>query len=74
MGKCMRRKSKTTGEVLLMEVPSLSGVLTRAITLALQQAAAAVAIAGSGAGSYIQLCSRRLVKPNSPKKSKESCQ
>lgn len=71
MGKYMRRKSKTTGEVSLMEVPSLGGVLTRAKTLALQRAAAAVASAG--AGSYIQLRSRRLAKPISPKKSKENC-
>ncbi|XP_024984918.1 cyclin-dependent kinase inhibitor 5-like [Cynara cardunculus var. scolymus] len=71
MGKYMRRKSKTTGEVSSMEVPSLGGVLTRAKTLALQRAAAAVATAG--AGSYIQLRSRRLVKPNSQKKPKENC-
>lgn len=54
-----------------MEIPSLGGVLTRAKTIALQKAA--VASAGAGAGSYIQLRSRRLVKPNSPKKQKESC-
>lgn len=54
-----------------MEVPSLPGVLTRAKTLALQRAAAAVA--STGAGSYIQLRSRRLVKPISPKKTKENC-
>lgn len=66
----MRRKSKTTGEVSLMEIPSLGGVLTRAKTLALQQAAAAVA--SVGAGSYIQLRSRRLVKPTSDKKQKET--
>ncbi|KAJ9555492.1 hypothetical protein OSB04_010106 [Centaurea solstitialis] len=79
MGKYMRRrKSKTTtGEVvssLMEEVPSLGGVLTRAKTLALQRAAAAAGGGGgAGAGSYIQLRSRRLVKPESPKKSKESC-
>lgn len=55
----MRRKSKTTNELTLMEVPSFSGVLTRAKTLALQKAAGA---------EFIQLRSRRLVKPNSPKK------
>ncbi|KAD5508896.1 hypothetical protein E3N88_16599 [Mikania micrantha] len=74
MGKYMRRKSKISGEVSLMEVPSLAGVLTRAKTLALKNSA--VASTGSGAGSYIQLRSRRLVKPNcpnSPKKQKESC-
>ncbi|KAL7596976.1 hypothetical protein Lser_V15G29552 [Lactuca serriola] len=70
MGKYMRRKSKTTGEVSLMEVPSLGGVLTRAKTLALQKASAAVA--SIGAGSYIQLRSRRLVKPTSEKKQKET--
>ncbi|KAL4591103.1 hypothetical protein LXL04_004052 [Taraxacum kok-saghyz] len=70
MGKYMRRKSKTTGEVSLMEVPSLGGVLTRAKTLALQKASAAVT--SIGAGSYIQLRSRRLVKPTSEKKQKES--
>ncbi|KAK9072476.1 hypothetical protein SSX86_008910 [Deinandra increscens subsp. villosa] len=68
MGKYMRRKSKTSGEVSLMEVPSLGGVLTRAKTLALKKSAGASA----GVGSYIQLRSRRLVKPNSPKKQKES--
>lgn len=70
MGKYMRRKSKTTGEVSLMEVPSLGGVLTRAKTLALRKAAAAVA--SVSVGSYIQLRSRRLVKPTSEKKQKES--
>ncbi|KAI3786431.1 hypothetical protein L1987_40103 [Smallanthus sonchifolius] len=67
MGKYMRRKSKTSGEVSLMEVPSLGGVLTRAKTLALQKAV------GAGSFSYIQLHSRRLVKPNSLKKQKEIC-
>ncbi|KAI3823106.1 hypothetical protein L1987_04534 [Smallanthus sonchifolius] len=67
MGKYMRRKSKTSGEVSLMEVPSLGGVLTRAKTLALQKASSA------GSDSYIQLRSRRLVKPNSQKKQKEIC-
>ncbi|KAI3743626.1 hypothetical protein L1987_61336 [Smallanthus sonchifolius] len=54
MGKYMRSnwKSKTSAEV-----PSLGGVLTRAKTPVLQKTAAA--------GSYIQLCSCRLVKPNS---------
>ncbi|XP_076934471.1 cyclin-dependent kinase inhibitor 4-like [Bidens hawaiensis] len=66
MGKYIkRRKSKSSSkEASLMQVPSLGGVLTRAKTLALQQAAL---------GSYIQLRSRRLVKPNSPKNQKESC-
>nr|XP_043612053.1 cyclin-dependent kinase inhibitor 4-like [Erigeron canadensis] len=64
MGKYMRRKAKTTNEVTLMEVPSFSGVLTRAKTLALQKAA-------DGAGSFIQLRSRRLIKPSSPKKPKK---
>ncbi|CAK9141459.1 unnamed protein product [Ilex paraguariensis] len=63
MGKYMR-KSKTTGEVVLMEA-SL-GVRTRAKTLALQRlqksAAAAAAVENSG-GSYLQLRNRRLVKP-----------
>ncbi|KAM0013658.1 putative cyclin-dependent kinase inhibitor, plant [Helianthus debilis subsp. tardiflorus] len=69
MGKYMRRKNKTSGEVSLMEVPSLNGVLTRAKTLALQNAA--VSSPGAGSGSYIQLRSRRLVKPNLVKKQKE---
>ncbi|MFS7916416.1 hypothetical protein Hanom_Chr02g00176871 [Helianthus anomalus] len=69
MGKYMRRKNKTSGEVSLMEVPSLNGVLTRAKTLALQNAA----VSSVGAGSYIQLRSRRLVKPNLVKKQKVMC-
>ncbi|XP_071713342.1 cyclin-dependent kinase inhibitor 4-like [Rutidosis leptorrhynchoides] len=63
MGKYMRRKSKSTNEVSLMEVPSFSGVLTRAKTLALQKAVG---------GNYIQLRSRRLVKPISPKKDNDT--
>ncbi|MFS7916400.1 putative cyclin-dependent kinase inhibitor [Helianthus anomalus] len=69
MGKYMRRKNKTSGEVSLMEVPSLNGVLTRAKTLALQNAS----VSSVGAGSYIQLRSRRLVKPNLVKKQKVMC-
>ncbi|KAJ0941658.1 hypothetical protein HanRHA438_Chr02g0096831 [Helianthus annuus] len=69
MGKYMRRKNKTSGKVSLMEVPSLNGVLTRAKTLALQNAA----VSSVGAGSYIQLRSRRLVKPNLVKKQKVTC-
>ncbi|XP_076891830.1 cyclin-dependent kinase inhibitor 4-like [Bidens hawaiensis] len=67
MGKYIKsRKSKSSSkEASLMQLPSLGGVLTRAKTLALQKAAV---------GSYIQLRSRRLLKPNSPKKQqKESC-
>ncbi|XP_076882885.1 cyclin-dependent kinase inhibitor 4-like isoform X2 [Bidens hawaiensis] len=64
MGKYIIRrnwKSKTK----LIEPP---GVLTRAKTLALRKSAV------SSAGSYIQLRSRRLVKPISPrKKRKKSC-
>lgn len=67
MGKYMGRNSKTTGEVSLMDIPSHGGVRTRAKTLALQKAAVS-----SGAGSYIQLRSRRLVKPTSPKRQKEN--
>ncbi|KAI3511310.1 hypothetical protein L1887_18460 [Cichorium endivia] len=62
--------SFSTGEVSLMEVPSLGGVLTRAKTLALRKAAAAVA--SVSVSSYIQLRGRRLVKPTSEKKQKES--
>lgn len=65
MGKYMR-KSKTTGEVALMEVwhhqsPLTLGVRTRAKTLALQKLTAAAA--SSGGGSYLELRSRRLEKP-----------
>ncbi|XAR62586.1 hypothetical protein NMG60_11017405 [Bertholletia excelsa] len=64
MGKYMR-KTKTAGEVALMEVAQSSlGVRTRAKTLALQrlQNSAATAASSSG-GSYLQLRSRRLEKP-----------
>ncbi|CAH2049086.1 unnamed protein product, partial [Thlaspi arvense] len=63
-GKYMR-KTKTAGEVALMEVAQSSlGVRTRAKTLALQrlQNSAATAASSSG-GSYLQLRSRRLEKP-----------
>ncbi|XP_076924515.1 cyclin-dependent kinase inhibitor 4-like isoform X1 [Bidens hawaiensis] len=71
MGKYISRrnwKSKPKS----IEPPSLGvGVLTRAKTLALRKSPAA---AVSSAGSYIQLRSRRLVKPISPKKKrKRSC-
>lgn len=68
MGKYMR-KSKTTGEVALMEVwhhqsPLTLGVRTRAKTLALQKLTAeAPSTASSGGGSYLELRSRRLEKP-----------
>ncbi|KAF5795542.1 hypothetical protein HanXRQr2_Chr08g0340901 [Helianthus annuus] len=69
MGKYMRKKNKTSCEVSLMEVPSPNDVLTRAKTLALQNAADS----SVGAGSYIQLRSRRLVKPSLVKKQKVTC-
>ncbi|GJR54221.1 cyclin-dependent kinase inhibitor 5-like protein [Tanacetum coccineum] len=62
MGKYMRRrKPKTaTAELSLIEVlPSLSGVLTRAKTLALKNGGA---VSGDGGGGFLQLRSRRLVK------------
>ncbi|KAL2506455.1 Cyclin-dependent kinase inhibitor 3 [Abeliophyllum distichum] len=69
MGKYMR-KSKVIGEVAVMEVShaaaqSSLGVRTRAKTLALQKSSAAAAISGDD-GSYLQLRSRRLVKPAPP--------
>nr|GFB99734.1 cyclin-dependent kinase inhibitor 4-like [Tanacetum cinerariifolium] len=62
MGKYMRRrKPKTaTAELSLIEVlPSLSGVLTRAKTLALKNGGV---VSGDGGGGFLQLRSRRLVK------------
>ncbi|OIT30650.1 PREDICTED: cyclin-dependent kinase inhibitor 5-like [Nicotiana attenuata] len=74
MGKYMR-KSKTTGEVALLEVShtqsSPLGVRTRAKTLALQRLQKSNSTGngsggdgGGGGGSYLQLRSRRLEKPN----------
>ncbi|KAD2210647.1 hypothetical protein E3N88_41632 [Mikania micrantha] len=60
--------SKTTGEVSLIDIPSYTGVRTRAKTLALQKAAGF----STAAGSYIQLRSRRLVKSTAPKRRKEN--
>lgn len=64
------RKSKTTGEVALMDVSSQQsslGVHTRAKTLALQRlqksSSSSSAVSTGGSGSYIQLRSRRLEKP-----------
>ncbi|XP_076913022.1 cyclin-dependent kinase inhibitor 4-like [Bidens hawaiensis] len=54
MGKYINRNSKSTNQVSLID----GGVRTRARTLALRQAT----------GSYIQLRSRRLVKPADPKR------
>lgn len=54
-----------------MDIPSHAGVRTRAKTLALQKAASTVAVS-SAATSYIQLRSRRLVKPTPPKRQKEN--
>ncbi|KAL8228604.1 hypothetical protein R6Q59_000005 [Mikania micrantha] len=68
MGKYIGRNSKTTGEVSLIDIPSYTGVRTRAKTLALQKAAGS----STAAGSYIQLRSRRLVKPTAPKRQKEN--
>lgn len=48
--------------------PSHNGVRTRAKTLALQNAA----VSSISAGSYIQLRSRRLIKPTPPKRQKEN--
>ncbi|MCD7464731.1 hypothetical protein HAX54_053308 [Datura stramonium] len=68
MGKYMR-KSKTRGEVALLEVSNTQssplGVRTRAKTLALQrlQKSNSTATGGDG-GSYLQLRSRRLEKPS----------
>ncbi|GFZ10673.1 cyclin-dependent kinase inhibitor family protein [Actinidia rufa] len=64
MGKYMR-KAKTAAELALMEVAQSSlGVRTRARTLALQrlQKLPQSAVSGGG-GSYLQLRSRRLEKP-----------
>lgn len=52
-----------------MDIPSYGGVRTRARTLALQKASSAVL---HGAGSYIQLRSRRLVKPTPAIRQKEN--
>ncbi|KAL8245185.1 hypothetical protein R6Q59_011443 [Mikania micrantha] len=68
MGKYIGRNSKTTGEVSLIDVPSYASVRARAKTLALQKAAES----STAAGSYIQLRSRRLVKPTAPKRQKEN--
>ncbi|XP_052624355.1 cyclin-dependent kinase inhibitor 4 isoform X1 [Lactuca sativa] len=80
MGKYIQRNSKTARKVSIMDIPSHGGVRTRARTLALQKASSAVS---PGAGSYIQLRSRRLVKPTPsniqkenrvpPKPNKHSC-
>ncbi|XP_075097254.1 cyclin-dependent kinase inhibitor 5 isoform X1 [Nicotiana tabacum] len=77
MGKYMR-KSKTTGEVALLEVShtqsSPLGVRTRAKTLALQRLQKSNSTGngsgegGGGGGSYLQLRSRRLEKPNQERK------
>ncbi|KAL4578428.1 hypothetical protein LXL04_014551 [Taraxacum kok-saghyz] len=64
MGKYIQRNSKTT-----MDIPSHGGVRTRARTLALQKASSAVS---PGSCSYIQLRSRRLVKPTPPNIQKEN--
>ncbi|KDP39379.1 hypothetical protein JCGZ_01136 [Jatropha curcas] len=84
MGKYMR-KAKTTGEVAVMDL-SL-GVRTRAKTLALQRQArlpasppqpqpASSAPSSPGSAGYLQLRSRRLVKPptlvNDSKRQKQS--
>ncbi|KAF5768302.1 putative cyclin-dependent kinase inhibitor [Helianthus annuus] len=63
MGKYINRNSKPTGELSLIDIPTHGGVRTRAKTLALQNATVS-----STAGSYIQLRSRRLVKPTPPKR------
>lgn len=64
------RKSKVIGEVAVMEVnhahaavQSSLGVRTRAKTLALQKSSAEIS---GDDGSYLQLRSRRLVKPTPP--------
>lgn len=65
MGKYMR-KTKTAGEVAVMEVSQSSlGVLTRAKTLALRRLQQSPPSSASppGSGSYLQLRSRRLEKP-----------
>lgn len=62
MGKYMRRRKRKTAttEVSLMEIlPSLSGVLTRAKTLALKNGGD---VSGDGGCGFLQLRSRRLVK------------
>lgn len=64
MGKYMK-KTKMAGDVAVMDVVSQSplGVRTRARTLALQKlAVAAPPDPAAGAGSYLQLRSRRLLK------------
>ncbi|KAK1411148.1 hypothetical protein QVD17_37693 [Tagetes erecta] len=63
MGKYIVRKSKPTGDVSLIDIQSHNGVRTRAKTLALQKATVDV--------SYIQLRSRRLVKPTVTKREKD---
>ncbi|KAK2643940.1 hypothetical protein Ddye_019135 [Dipteronia dyeriana] len=65
MGKYMR-KAKTAAEVAVMDVTqSTLGVRTRAKTLALQrlQKSSSSASSAPGGVSYLQLRSRRLVKP-----------
>ncbi|XP_042482396.1 cyclin-dependent kinase inhibitor 5-like [Macadamia integrifolia] len=63
MGKYMR-KAKITGEVAVMEVAQSSlGVRTRAKTLALQRLEKSTVASVSSGASYLQLRSRRLVKP-----------
>lgn len=69
MGKYIQRNSKATREVSIMDIPSHGGVRTRARTLALQRASSAVS---PGSCSYIQLRSRRLVKPTPPNIQKEN--
>ncbi|MFS7995209.1 hypothetical protein Hanom_Chr12g01115361 [Helianthus anomalus] len=63
MGIYINRNSKPTGEISLIDIPIHVGVRTHAKTLALQNVAVS-----STAGSYIQLHSRRLVKPTPPKR------
>lgn len=69
MGKYIRRNSKTNRKASITDIAFHGGVRTRARTLALQKASAAVS---PGAGSYIQLRSRRLVKPAPPIRQKEN--
>ncbi|KAL5784370.1 hypothetical protein ACOSQ2_006762 [Xanthoceras sorbifolium] len=62
MGKYMR-KTKTAAEVAVMDVSQSSlGVRTRAKTLALRKSSSSASPVPGGA-SYLQLRSRRLVKP-----------
>ncbi|XP_059651821.1 cyclin-dependent kinase inhibitor 4-like isoform X2 [Cornus florida] len=66
MGKYIR-KSRTKGEIAIMEVSQSLGVRTRAKTLALQRlqksAVTHPSTAAVSGGSYLQLRSRRLEKP-----------